>query len=184
MNIKKELLKTRRNSIQLEIGGNADFKTGSTHFGGTPDVPENFRWPYYISENSGKSNPLSFIAQFDLEELSRYDSDNMLPKTGLLSFFYDFDSMTRGLDPNDKGSAAVYYFENKNNLKTAELPKDLKPPFRLPSLKITASSVMSYQSYEDFLLQREKLIENWDEFESAQKSIGIDEPQNISKLLG
>ena len=171
--IKKELLKTARNSIRLEIGGAA---TGSTKFGGKPDVPEGFEWAYY------EGKPLAFIAQFELEELSKFDTENLLPKTGVLSFFYELETRPQSVDDEDRGFARVYWFEDKNALRTAEFPDNLK--HRLPELGVTARSEKSYQSYPDFLLQRAKLVEDWESFERAQKSMGIEESGNISKMLG
>ena len=175
IDIKKELLKTARNSIRLEIGGAAK---GLTKFGGKPDVPEDFEWAYY------DGNPLAFIAQFDLEEISRFDAENLLPKTGVLSFFYELETKPHSVDGEDNGFARVYWFEDKNALRTAEFPDALKAEFRFPALGITARSEKSYQSYPDFLLQRAKLTEEWERFESAQNSIGIEESGNISKMLG
>lgn len=173
--IKKELLKTARNSIRLEIGGAAK---GFTKFGGKPDVPEGFDWAYY------DGRPLSFIAQFDLEEISRFDAENLLPKTGVLSFFYELETKPHSVDDEDNGFVKVYCFEDKTALRTAEFPDDFKAEYRLPALGITARSEKSYQSYPDFLLQRAKLVEDWESFERAQNSIGIDESGNISKMLG
>lgn len=186
MNIKKELLNTARNSIRLKIGGETENKPGATRFGGNPDVPEDFEWPYFEGEgfDGVKNRPLGFIAQFDLEEIAKYDKDGLLPKTGLLSFFYELDTMMWGFDPEHKGCARVFYFEDKNALQTAEYPDDLADDFRLPPLEIELSSEISYQSYEDFLLQRNKLIENWDEFDDARKSLAADDNEQISKLLG
>lgn len=175
IDIKKELLKTARDSIRLEIGGAA---TGLTKFGGKPDVPEDFEWARY------DGRPLAFLAQFDLEEISRYDTEDLLPKTGVLSFFYDLETKPQSVDDEDRGFARVCRFEDKNALRTAEFPDDLKAEHRLPALGITARSEKSYQSYPDFLLQRPKLVEEWEKFEGAQNSIGIDESGNISKMLG
>jgi uncharacterized protein YwqG len=44
--------------------------------GGYPDVPVGFEYP----EHDGIS--LSFLAQFDLEEVSRFDVEKKLPDTG------------------------------------------------------------------------------------------------------
>ncbi len=188
MNIKKELLKTARNSIRLTVGGKTDEIVGATRFGGRPDVPEDFLWCRYEGEGTFdsevKSRPLSFIAQFNMEQMSKYDTDELLPKTGVLSFFYELETMKWGYDPDDKGCARVYWFPDTEKLRTADFPEDLDFDYRLPALKITAKAERSYQSYEDFLLQREKLIENWEDFEAAQKSLGIDESGVITKLLG
>lgn len=195
IDIKKELIRTARNSIRLKIGGKADDTVGATRFGGAPDVPEGFEWARYESEsiytNEVKERPLSFIAQFDLEEVSKYDTENLLPKTGVLSFFYELDSQKWGCDPDDKGCAKVYWFPDKSVLRRAEFPRDLgvndvEFDYRLPALGITMRCERSYQDYGDFLLQREKLLENWEDFEAAQKSLGVysETDESISKLLG
>lgn len=190
INIKKELEKSARNSIVLNIGGAAEKRVGATKFGGRPDVPADFKWAYYNGlgylDEEPKSRPLSFIAQFDLAEISKYDTDGLLPKTGLLSFFYECDTMRWGYDPKDRGCARVYYFEDVNVLSPAEFPDDLEDYFRFPEIAISARSEKSYQSYEDFLVQREKMVQEWEAFEAAEKSLGIyreDDPE-CSKLLG
>lgn len=188
IDIKKELQKSARNSIRLTIGGAAENKIGGTRFGGKPDVPEGFEWPYFEGEDYGgerKSRPLSFIAQFDLEEIARFDTENLLPKTGVLSFFYENNTQKWGYDPDDKGCARVCWFEDKAKLHTAEFPEDLEEFFRLPPLKISAKSEKSYQSGVDFMLQREdEMHERWDEFDEICEKLGVEEDGVISKLLG
>lgn len=181
MNIKKELKNTVQNSIVLTFGGKPSEKIGASKFGGKPDVPEDFVWESYTSADN-KTTPLSFLAQFDLEELSKFDTENLLPKTGVLSFFYDLNSLKAGYDPKDKGCARVYWFKDK--LRRAEFPENLNERFRLSEFGITFKTELSYQEYGDCLLQREKLIENWDEFDDACKSLGIEEQPKRSKLLG
>lgn len=188
--IKKELEKAARNSIRLNIRGAAEKRVGATKFGGRPDVPADFKWAYYEGlcylDNELKSRPLSFIAQFDLSEITKYDADNLLPKTGLLSFFYDCDTMCWGYDPKDKGCARVYYFEDVSVLSPAEFPDDLKEDFRFPEIAVSAYSEKSYQDFEDFIVQREKMAQEWEKFEAAEKGLGIysGTDSECSKLLG
>ena len=186
INVKKELEKTARNSIRLNIGG--EYSSGLTKFGGKPDVPGDFKWCYYECEDNLdggiKSRPLSFLAQFDLSEISEYDTEGLLPKTGLLSFFYEFETSCWGYDPKDKGCARVFYFEDTSELVPAEFPEDLDEDMRFPEFNITANCERSYQTYEDFLVQRDPRVNLWEEFESAQKRLGIEEPGECSKLLG
>lgn len=189
IDIKKELIKTARNAIRLKMFGGAEQTVGGTRFGGAPDVPDGFEWPYFEGEGMDgevKPRPLAFLAQFDMEGLAQFDKDGLLPKTGVLSFFYELDSQRWGFDPDDKGCARVFWFEDKEALRKAEFPDELAEEYRLPALKIAARSEKSYQSYEDFLLQREKLIEDWDEFDEALGSLGVDvdEEENTTKLLG
>lgn len=51
---------------------------------------------------------MCFLAQIDLKEISAVDKEHRLPDDGILSFFYDLETMTWGLDPDDKGSAKVF----------------------------------------------------------------------------
>ncbi|MCM1164991.1 MAG: YwqG family protein [Lachnospiraceae bacterium] len=191
--VKKELEKTARNSIQLDISGKP---SGLTKFGGVPDVPENFQWPRYEGESmftdEVKPRPLAFLAQFDLANIAQFDTDNMLPKTGLLSFFYDLETMKWGFDPKDKGSARVFYFEDANALSPAEFPEELKEnplgeSYLFPELGISAKTEKSYQSYEDFIVQHDKMFLEWDEFDEVLESMGVEESDDLdprSKLLG
>ncbi len=195
IDIKKELEKAARNSIRLNIRGAAEKRVGATKFGGRPDVPKDFQWPYYEEESNFtdevKPRPLAFLAQFDLFEIAKHDTDGLLPKTGVLSFFYELETMKWGFDPKDKGCARVFYFEDVNALSPAEFPDDLTEnalgeSYRFPEIGITARSERSYQCYGDFIVQREKMVQEWEEFEAAEESLGIysETDPECSKLLG
>ncbi|MDE7229319.1 MAG: DUF1963 domain-containing protein [Oscillospiraceae bacterium] len=188
INVKKELEKNARNSIRLSFGGNRKRHPGASKFGGAPDVPKGFEWPYFEStgynDDEPKNRPLSFLAQFDLAEISKHDTEGLLPKSGVLSFFYDCETTPWGFDPKDRGCARVFFFENANEVYPAVFPKDLSKDDRFPEFAVTAKSEKSYQCYEDFLVQRDPRTDLWEEFESAEKSLGIEIPGERSKLLG
>jgi hypothetical protein len=59
---------------ELELGG--------TRLGGDPDLPPELPWPSVAGE------PMVFVAQLDLRELSSFHAAAELPRDGLLSFFY------------------------------------------------------------------------------------------------
>ena len=59
---------------------------GSSKIGGAPDLAR--PWPM----QDGK--PLYFLAQFNLQELTAYDEDGLLPGEGLLSFFLGIEHLT------------------------------------------------------------------------------------------
>lgn len=183
MDFKGDIKRLAENSVSLKIKGKADYILGGTRFGGVPDIPEGFKWDYYVGENE-KPVPLSFIAQFNCEEIAKYDTEHLLPQKGLLSFFYEADSQEWGYDPKNKGFAKVYWFEDISKLKAAELPEELPDYCRFPMLKITAKSEISYPSYEDYGLTRINTTEHWDEFNDAEKSLGINDEGEINKLLG
>jgi uncharacterized protein YwqG len=76
---------------------------GSSKLGGSPDLPDGIEWP------SWQGHPLGFLGQINLGEIASFPTCEPLPKSGLLSFFYDPDQGTWGFDPEDKGSWRVIF---------------------------------------------------------------------------
>src|SRR6185295_11046699 len=60
---------------------------GSTKMGGLPDLPQGMGWPLVAGE------PLSFVGQFRLSDVMKFDESEMLPPAGMLYFFYDVDPL-------------------------------------------------------------------------------------------
>lgn len=184
LKLKEMLEKLSRNSIVLEISNPGSESKGATRFGGHPDVPPGFIWPTFKGENCEsivKERPLSFLAQFDCSQLSPLDHENLLPKHGLLSFFYEVDSQRWGFDPQDKGCARVYWFDNLDNLMPAPFPEDLEEDFKFPVLSITAKSAPSVPSYEDFT----EVYPDYEDDDDNLYDILMDAvPEQQSKLLG
>lgn len=75
-------------------------KAGVSRMGGDPDLPIGAKWPM------GKRGPLSFIAQFDLADVSKHLP--ALPAKGLLSFFVD-----EGADTFLEKAAVLHLTESK-----------------------------------------------------------------------
>lgn len=190
MDIREELKKLFRNGIELEIGNSTEYKLGGTRLGGLPDVPKDFVWPTFECENYEnitKVRPLSFIAQFNCEEIAEFDKDNLLPKIGVLSFFYELGTMCWGFDQKDIGCARVFWFEDISRLSPMELPKDLDKEFQLPQVKITATSKKSLPQYQDFKYLDYSNTILWEEYDKIRMDmLGIkDLEENIySRLLG
>lgn len=97
-----------------------------------------------------KNRPLSFLAQFNCEELASYDTEHLLPDYGVLSFFYETCSQCWGFDPKDKGCARVYWFEDVSALRTAEFPLDMESDSKSPLIGIRMFSKPSCPSLMDF----------------------------------
>ena len=184
--IKQELKKMCRNAIYLDIDGKAESIVGGTRFGGVPDVPADFVWPTFegvgLEDNAVKSRPLSFMAQFNCGALATLDEEGLLPKTGLLSFFYEMDSQCWGFDPKDAGCARVFWFEDISPLSPAQVPEDLEEDYRFPALNIDMDADASHPGWEDFSLGRETNADDWDLFDEVVESMEIEE--DGSKLLG
>jgi uncharacterized protein YwqG len=90
---------------------------GQSKFGGEPDLPDGYVWQYY------KNRPLAFLAQFHLAEVSPYDQSGLLPKVGLLSFFYDPNQEPWGFDPQDKGGWQVLYLPENSKVQRTGAPQ-------------------------------------------------------------
>ena len=102
--MKALLEKMMKNTIEL-TRTNVETAVGSSKIGGKPDLPRSFEWFRYNID--GESVPLSFVAQINLSEAAEYDKDGVLPKKGMLYFFYEFSSMTWGYDPKEDRKSVV-----------------------------------------------------------------------------
>lgn len=74
--------------------------------GGVPDLPDSAAWPTWDGV------PLAFLAQIDLGELAAINPNTLLPKQGLIQFYYDAGQRTWGTDPKDRDSWRVLYFRD------------------------------------------------------------------------
>ena len=150
--IRDTLCAMKRSAVRLSMRGGA---CAAGRFGGVPDVPPDFEWPYFetdtFTDNTVKPRPLAFLAQFDCAALSKVDPRGLLPRTGLLSFFYEMDSLRGSYDPEDAGCARVYWFPDRTILSPAEFPEDLKEAFRFPMFPFFAQCESEYPDYDDFL---------------------------------
>lgn len=178
------LRELKRESIRLMIQGNLGTEVGCTHFGGVPDVPSDFSWPFYntdsYDDDTVKPRPLAFLAQFNCAQLPKVEGGVLLPQTGVLSFFYELDSMKWGFDPKDSGCAKVFWFEDITELSKASFPEELAEYYRLPAISVEAKIEDDYPAAEDYFSQ----IVDWDEYESSLQDLGVEIPDICSKLLG
>ena len=78
----KALIDTVEYSIRLRAFVSGTVKVGATKFGGSPHLPDHINWP-----KTDKGNHFSFLAQINLSETTLYDTDKLLPKSGMLYFF-------------------------------------------------------------------------------------------------
>lgn len=188
MNFTKIFSEVHRNAIKLVFQDKSieDLPIGTSKFGGNPDIPIDFNWFYYDGENYEgvtKNRPLSFLAQINCEEVTKYDKSGLLPTSGFLYFFYELSTMTWGFDPKDKGSAKVFYFDGKiTDLHRMIFPDDMDNEFKLPEIKLEFTKKHDLPCYEEFT----ELIhyDDWDEYDKQKLLSGYKEEETISKLLG
>ena len=101
------------NSIRLKTSYvDEKLPVGASKLFGAPDIYDGFEWP--TIEVDGEEYDLSFIGQINLAEATKFDKDGVLPKTGMLYFFYDLDEMPH--DPSDESACRVIYHESDDDL--------------------------------------------------------------------
>lgn len=161
---------------------------GASKFGGRPDVPADFIWPVFETDtredDQVKARPLAFLVQFDCAQLAPLDPEGLLPKEGLLSFFYELESQRWGYDPKDAGCARVFWFEGP--LAPAEFPAELEEDFRLPEMAAQLSGATDAPDFQDACpaLEYPWTANDYRAFDQARRELGMDYPANRSQLLG
>lgn len=189
IDIEHLLCSMSRNAIKLSIPGEGGSEIG--RFGGQPDVPPGFVWPYFetdtYEDKEVKPHPLSFLAQFDCAVLANMDTEGLLPHEGILSFFYEMESQCWGFDPKNAGCAKVYWFPDKSVLAPASFPEDLQDYDRFPAFPIRGSNQISYPDYNDAFPNGydPENPDNYEEYEKVfAKLAGEGEDEPFHKLLG
>lgn len=161
---------------------------GASKFGGRPDVPADFIWPVFETDtredDQVKERPMAFLAQFDCAQLAPLDPEGLLPKEGVLSFFYELESQRWGYDPKDAGCARVFWFEGP--LAPAEFPAELEEDFRLPEMAAQLSGGTDAPDFQDACpaLEYAWTANDYRIFDQARRELGMDYPANRSQLLG
>ena len=89
-------------SVAFSLEPERSAGVGGSKLGGAPDLPKDFKL-------SSSDAPLDFLLQINLAEAYPFDQTATLPKSGLLSFFYDLKEQPWGYDPKKLGGFRVQY---------------------------------------------------------------------------
>ena len=130
-------------NIELEDYQNGT-EIGISKFGGNPDLPSNIKWP--ISENE----PMTFLAQLNLNQISEFDLENLLPKSGFLYFFI--------ANPAEFSLDHKVIYSKDLELSKREFPKELNDDCKFNQLKMSFQTIYTFPSGET--LEIESLSEN------------------------
>jgi uncharacterized protein YwqG len=107
--VRAALAKLQRSAIRLTAtpADDAKIKRGASKLGGAPDLPPDTPWPTAKLPLPRKHGPITgglrdelalpadgtialpFVAQIALADVAKHDKAKLLPRQGLLSFFYD-----------------------------------------------------------------------------------------------
>ncbi len=180
-NISEYMKSLAKKTINLEFDfSDIPASVGATRFGGMPDVPDDFKWPYYsgsmFPDEEPENRPLSFICQINCRDIAELDSENLLPHSGVLSFFYEMCVQPWGFDPKHTGGARVFYFENENTLSPAEYPSDMADEYKYTAASADFSVREDYPSpqeiddtdddkYDEYCDSYDEFIDNIPDFQ-------------------
>ncbi|MEQ1700092.1 MAG: YwqG family protein [Ilumatobacteraceae bacterium] len=145
-----------------------------SRIGGDPDVPSDFAWPMY------RDVPQSFIAQIDLAEVQPLLPD-VLPASGLLSFFYDSEQSVWGFDPAEVGASRVAYFANDRALHSRTSPLEHPKYVGFDQRWLVPKPEISFCPWESFDLETLGLAR--DEVYAYADVLSTD-PSPTHRLLG
>lgn len=169
--------------IELLESDDSKIPIGESKIGGNPDLPLDYKYPYW------KNRPLGFIGQINLAEASKFDIENLLPKEGVLSFFYDLHEMPWGYDPKNLGFSRVEYFSPTVQLTRRKIADDisLECSSIIFSPSLTVPSTCS-QDYEVLQNQHKFTDDEEERYWNLQEELQITYSQTGSqaphRLLG
>lgn len=110
--LEEALVALARPGIQMHLSPSteqdAPVALGASKIGGDPDVPADFVWPAY------EDMPLTFIGQFRFSDFAHLDTEGLLPRQGLLSFFYEADSIPYG-NYDSRDGWQVFYIADETH---------------------------------------------------------------------
>jgi uncharacterized protein YwqG len=149
-----------------------------SRLGGVPELPPEFVWP------SWNGRDLDFVAQVDLAEVAAVDPATILPRHGLMLFFYDLADRPSGLWPTHRHSCRVLVVDGDltaDEGHSAALPAS---PLRL-SRELMLPGGWSFQTEELDLTLEER--DSWDELRdrlAVAQGIELEEASVPHRLLG
>ena len=87
-NIQPLFQQLERLSVSWYFTDEGDYITGDSKMFGEPDVPKDFHYP-----TTDDNRPMTFVFQINLNDAAAYDTEHLLPSSGMLYFFYDYDGL-------------------------------------------------------------------------------------------
>ncbi|MCL4269351.1 MAG: DUF1963 domain-containing protein [Anaerolineales bacterium] len=156
-----------------------EIPVGASKVGGYPDLPSNHIYPTW------KNEPLSFLAQINLADISNFDAASKLPSSGVVSFFYSASQETWGFDPKDKGSWQVYYFLDPKDLLRVGTPKELSDEGLYSPCLLSFFEELTIPPWESILIEELGLNrEEMSSYINLAESITSDVGGLVNRILG
>jgi uncharacterized protein YwqG len=158
----------------------ADIPATASRWGGTPLAPPDWRWPSFENE------PLLFVGQINCAELRGLPAAELLPSSGLLAFFGDYDAVMASLSE----IIAVYHWTDVESLVPAVAP--IEPSMVFPSCALAMRPLLDLphplsRSVRELHLNKEQASRYFDEWIAVRLHGIPDDVErhcSFSKLLG
>ena len=173
----ERILRLARPAVRLRTTKARDEKLpiGSSKIGGFPDLRRDIDWPTWNEQR------LAFLGQLNLSDVQRFAFCEVLPKQGLLQFFYDREQRTWGFDPKDRGSWCVRLEPDLHGLERSFADS------HYPTCRLDAHETMTLPAWECYDFQqlaisshdREEYFRILDEVESTES-----DPNPLHQVLG
>jgi len=152
--------------IAITYDEDAKINSGDSKQGGAPDVPKNFEWP------EDKRGPLSFVLQYNCNDLQGFDGSEQLPSSGNILVFM------RGEDGMEE---AVVKYITETELSTATIPENTEV---LEELKMEFHQFYSLPGSMDLELEDDGAFVDDDIPTFLNNKVFEDEDADFEVLLG
>lgn len=146
---------------------------GESRFWGNPDLPCDVEYPTYTDEY-GTIVEYQFLCQINLKDIAAFDEDNLLPHSGLLSFFakldhylgcYDVEASISGYISDPEEVKVLYFPEVTDDFREVVLVDDDDNPYNPAELAIKFSSDKPCVYCDDHALFAEPTHREWESWE-------------------
>ena len=155
---------------------------GVSKIGGKPDLPTDFKWPKF------KNEYLTFCAQYNLSELSKFDLEHDLPKNGILYAFVYIDKDWPGF-LNKESSFKLIYVEDTQDIERLDFPKEYFSEGKFKSAKIEYFEYFTLPDNTNYRIK--KYSGKYDDFDHFYEStiefidsLTSQETDNYHQILG
>ena len=143
---KEKLIKMIRPTVGIRTKSSDDknLKVGKSKIGGKPDLPVDFEWP----KSDNKS--MLFCAQYNLFELTKFDTESVLPNKGFFYIFLSLDEKWKEFNGINQEFKFIYS-ESENLIRTG-FPKDLEQNQSFKTALIEYFEFYTIPQYDNFKL--------------------------------
>lgn len=178
-----EVLKPfKRKAVEICFDASEDAAgIGCSKHGGQPDVPEDFQWPL-----DNNNRPLSLLLQINCLDLTSLVSEDYLPKSGHLYFFYELGE--QNWEGAENSIRVIYIDTRYKELHRIDFPKTLANEFRLKERVISFKTKDSYPSFQDLSNQNteyQHIIDKVESFNEARNRLQSESSINaIGTMFG